>query len=393
MALDFQQVREQVTQLGEQAPLRERQLQDKREQAAILLNSYAEDIDSLRQKVQRVRRDYDATLRCALPVAEPLNSSMPQPQTPERATVLAADGSQINLDRHTEVEYCLVNVGAIEIKYSSKDPPVTSVSTHLFYDEQLYTPTGKITEATLALMRDVKERTMLADLAQNATPPVVTFTDGPMELWGVKGGGDTGTTFQQYLTSYLDGLERLSELGVITAGYVDKPGANLVTRLLEVISTPDTELAEIRRIHPFRGVSDIDLYRDILAPGERSAVFAIQSHSAGNYKGGLELHFFYLNVGRPGKPWLARVEIPAWVLEQPERLDILQAILVDQCRVMGGRSYPYVLHRAHETALVSQQEKEQVTQMIASELQKRGLSPLGQSGKQAAKELAGRTRY
>jgi hypothetical protein len=195
------------------------------------------------------------------------------------------------------------------------------------------------------------------------------------------------------LTSYLDGLERLSELGVITAGYVDKPGANLVTRLLEVISTPDTELAEIRRIHPFRGVSDIDLYRDILAPGERSAVFAIQSHSAGNYKGGLELHFFYLNVGRPGKPSLARVEIPAWVLEQPERLDILQAILVDQCRVMGGRSYPYVLHRAHETALVSQQEKEQVTQMIASELQKRGLSPLGQSGKQAAKELAGRTRY
>jgi hypothetical protein len=263
----------------------------------------------------------------------------------------------------------------------------------LFYDEQLYTTTGKITEATLALMRDVYERDMLAELAQDASPPVITLTDGPMELWGVKGGSESATSFQQYLGKYLESLKKLSELGVATAGYVDKPGANLVTRTLEVAGIAEADLAEVKKTHPFRGVSDIDLYKDILASGERSAVFAIQSHSARNYKDGLALHFFYLNVGKPANPWLARVEIPAWVLGHPEMLDNLHAVLVDQCRVLGGRAFPYVLHRAHETAVVSQQEKGQVTQMIISELRKRGLSPLGQSAKQATKELAGRRRY
>jgi hypothetical protein len=393
MALDFQQVRQQITQLGEAAPQRKKLLQDKREQAESLLVGYAEEIDLLRQKVLRVSRDYDLTLRCALPVAEPLNTHISQGPTPAQASVLAADGSQINLDRHEQVEYCLVNVGGIELKYGSQEPPVTTVNTHLFYDEQLYTTTGKITEATLALMRDVYERDMLAELAQDASPPVITLTDGPMELWGVKGGSESATSFQQYLEKYLESLKKLSELGVATAGYVDKPGANLVTRTLEVAGIAEADLAEVKKTHPFRGVSDIDLYKDILASGERSAVFAIQSHSARNYKDGLALHFFYLNVGKPANPWLARVEIPAWVLGHPEMLDNLHAVLVDQCRVLGGRAFPYVLHRAHETAVVSQQEKGQVTQMIISELRKRGLSPLGQSAKQATKELAGRRRY
>ena len=59
---------------------------------------------------------------------------------------------------------------------------------------------------------------------------------------------------------------------------------------------------------------------------------------------------------------------------------------------MGPRPYPYLLHRAHEVALVSLQEKEQVTQMIARELHQRGV-PVGQrSYKQSAKALPGRRR-
>ena len=54
------------------------------------------------------------------------------------------------------------------------------------------------------------------------------------------------------------------------------------------------------------------------------------------------------------------------------RLDSLQAVLVDQCRILGTRPYPYLLHRAHETAVVSLEEKEQVTQMIVLELRNAG---------------------
>jgi hypothetical protein len=140
-------------------------------------------------------------------------------------------------------------------------------------------------------------------------------------------------------------------------------------------------------------VTDIALYRDILESGERSPVFALQSQSAKSYEGPLALHFFYLNVGQPGRPYLARVDIPAWVAENPESLDILHAALIDQCRVMGVRPYPYLLHRAHETAVVKLQEKEQVTLMIAQELRERGLTVGGRSSKQSAKQAGGRARH
>ena len=74
-------------------------------------------------------------------------------------------------------------------------------------------------------------------------------------------------------------------------------------------------------------------------------------------------------------------------------LDNLHAVLVEQCRIMGQWSYPYLLHRAHETAVVSFQEKEQVTLMITQEPRRRGVEVGELSDKQAAKDLQGRTRY
>ena len=66
MALDYQQVREQVKRLGENAPLRERHLNDLRKQAKDWLEESAADLDGLRHKVQLVARNYDPSLRCAL---------------------------------------------------------------------------------------------------------------------------------------------------------------------------------------------------------------------------------------------------------------------------------------------------------------------------------------
>jgi hypothetical protein len=75
-------------------------------------------------------------------------------------------------------------------------------------------------------------------------------------------------------------------------------------------------------------------------------------------------------------------------------LDNLHAVLVSQCEMIGVRRYPYLLHRAHETAVVSMEDKEQVTQMIVHELRKRGLEVAGQSAKQYNKDVSGtRTRY
>jgi NurA domain len=384
MSVDFQQVRQQVIELGEAALGSVEQNRRLLEEAQQLLHEHALDHDALRRKVERVVQAYDSNLRCALPLREALDQSYPLPPVPEQATVLAADGSQIAPSRHEAFEYAMINVGAIQMNLGTPQAPLLKVESRLLYDKQI----EDLTDATLALLRDLSERRLLAELAEELPPGAITFTDGQMELWlGEAGGRDERSLFQQSLLEYKQVLQQLCACQVSAAGYVDRPAGRSVIRLLEVAQMPEVELPEIRRHKPFRGLRDLHLFRGLLRPGERSAVFEIQSPSSSFYAGELGLHFFYLNVGREGRDSLARVEVPRWVVDQPAMLNDLHAVLVQQCRVMGARPYPYLLHRAHETALVTLQEKEQVTQMVLRELRTRGIEVDEKSNKQLAKDL------
>lgn len=396
MTLDFQQVQVQVREMGKSAPKRQEELRNKRDEALALLKNYAGEIEVLRSKVQDAMRR-DPSLRCALPVSlpdgtpQPLDGHYPLPPLPAQATILAADGSQINLDRHAEVEYGLVNVGAIQMRLGSPQPPITFTRSELLHGEQL----ENLTVASLALKRDLEERSILLELAKNAPSPVITFTDGPMELWGSieATSAEQVSEYQQSLKQYLDVLEQLCNLGAITAGYVDRPHSNPVIRLLEVATATPEDLDKLRDFHPLRGVSDRYIYDKTILPGERSSVFTMQSQASKYYAGNKALHFFYLNVGRPGHPDLARVDVPAWVIWDQAWLDSLHAVLVDQCRILGPKPYPYLLTRAHETAVVTHQESDQVTNMIMLELRRRGVPVEGISNKQASKKYSGRTRH
>jgi hypothetical protein len=106
------------------------------------------------------------------------------------------------------------------------------------------------------------------------------------------------------------------------------------------------------------------------------------------YKGVLGLHFIYLNVGTDGHPYPVRVEIPKWVADDPQKLDNLHAALIQQCRVLGHKPYPYLLHRSHEVAVVSFDEKRQVEQMLSLELRKNNAEIGEQSGKQSTKNVS-----
>jgi hypothetical protein len=87
-----------------------------------------------------------------------------------------------------------------------------------------------------------------------------------------------------------------------------------------------------------------------------------------------------------------RVEIPKWVADDKEKLNLLHSVLVEQCRMMGSKPYPYLLHRAHETAVVKNEEKQQIEQLLAMELRKNNEDVDDGSYKQSAKDLQGRTR-
>jgi hypothetical protein len=104
------------------------------------------------------------------------------------------------------------------------------------------------------------------------------------------------------------------------------------------------------------------------------------------YREEIALHFFYLNVGDNEHPWPVRVEIPAWVAEDQNLLNLLHAALVDQCRQMGTRPFPYLLHRAHEIALVSYEDKRQIENWLAIEQRSMGWETDEDSAKRVSKE-------
>ena len=401
MALDFQQVYTKIKEIGATVQQRRKTLEERRAAARVLLNLHADDLEALRARVEAVKA-VDPAVRCALPFKEHLDAHIPSPGLPPNAILIAADGSQINPDRHGSIQFGLINVGAIILQLNSGNTPLIRTESELLFDDELFTANGSpLTDGIVALRRDLKERTKLYDLAaefDGDDTPIITVTDGPIELWGAKDGEDAGA-FQEILKTYKSVLSRLQERNVVTAGYVDKPGADLLVRLLELAEIPQEQMEKLREYHPLRGVHDRWLFgyqnRDfqLLAPGERSAVFTLQSKAEKDYKGVLALHFFYLNTGSEGHPWPVRVEIPRWVADDSARLGMLHAVLVAQCRMLGARPYPYLLHRAHETAVVSHDERDQVEQMLLRELREQGGEIDEGSNKQSAKDLPGKTSY
>jgi len=389
MTLNFQQVFDRIKQIGLGAQARQKSLDALRKDARALLEAWADKGAELRAKLERARQA-DSNLRCALPLDEHLDASHPAVAIKSTLTLLAADGSQILPDRHAALHYSLVNVGAIAMQPGSGQPPEVFTDSSLLFADELYTETGMVSEEAIEQRRDIAERKKLLELAPDYPAPVLALTDGPVELWGAKNSGEDD--YRKNLEIHKSVLSQLQAKGVIVAGYVDKPGADLVIRTLEIARfASDDEYKNIRKIHPLRGVSDPWLF-SFLPGGHRSAVFGLQSSSRAHYTGDLALHFFYLNVGELKHPSLVRVEFPKWVAEDANKLDLLHAALLQQCRVMGARPYPYILHRAHEIAVVKFEEKKQIEQMLDLELRKSGSEVDQESNKQSAKNLKGRSR-
>ena len=390
MPVNYQQIQENLKKIGQNAVAEQQRHKDRLARARALLQAYAERLSELEELRARATA-LSSGLRCAIPLAEPLTHHGPLPASGAPYVLLAADGSQINPDRHDQVEFAVINTGAIRILPGQPETPRETIHSELLYGDALQTESGPITEEIVAMRRDAGERTVLADLAAQERLPVVTLTDGQLELFREP---QQTKEFNRHFADFAAALRRLAALGAVTAGYVDKPRADLVVRLLELLELPPAELDQAGHSRPLRGVTDAALFHELLQPGERSAIFAIQSKSADRFDGELSLHFFYINVGRPGAPWLARVELPAWVAQSPELTDRLHIALLEQCRQLGSKPYPYALHRAHEVAVVRLEEKDQLLLMIVSELRRQGVEVEEVSHKQYQKTNSGsRTRY
>jgi hypothetical protein len=396
MPVDFLEISRQIAEKGLKAGEFLHAHLELRSKASYLLNQYSADIGLLQQLVQKAVAA-NSSLRCAVPVHESLTFSTGAEPVSYPYTVLAADGSQVNPSRHDQIEFGVINVGTYRMLPGQQEPPKEQIKSELLALDDLVTKEGfPIGEELVSLRRDLFERRILCEIASSEKNPVVALTDGPLELFREPRGEALNyqKEYTELLNIYLGTLETMADQNTAVAGYVDRPKSDLVVRLLELSLIQPDQTGSSGNNRALRGIADSELFSSILKPGERSAIFAIQSPALKIFTNRLALHFFYINTGYENHHSIARVEIPKWVAGNEQLMTLLHYALVYQCKIMGTRPYPYAVHRAHEVAVVSFDEKRKIMDMIAAEWYRQGMEVGYGSNKQAGKDISGaRKRY
>ncbi len=372
MPVNYEQLRNQMKTAGKTLKLRQDAFSRAADHYESRLRSEA-DSDSLRQRVEAALVLKPDT-RCAVSRDEAIDGSFPKPDLPPvQMRLLACDGSQITPSRHDEISFGLINTAAVEYIINSGLTPKIITRTELLDFNDLPS------EDMVGVRRDAAEKSFLAEIAadpERAGILTLALCDGPLELFSKT---PEIRDYEQYRKEYREALSALAAAKVPAVGYIDRPGSDPVLQMLDLL---DTEAGDTKA-----GANDSMVFSRLLAPMERSAVFGLHSAAVRELDEDLRTCFFYMNIGRPEHPYISRVEFPAWAADEMTA-GILHSVLIDQCRILGGHPYPFVLHRAHECAVVTYEEKEEVKGLLLREMAVSGLSLPEKSNKQIAKDLS-----
>ena len=373
MPVNYEQLRLQMKDAGKTLRLRHDAFSRAAKQYESQLRAEAGS-DDLRARVEGLLAS-KSELRCAIPGNEPIDTVHPLPPLPPvQIRLLACDGSQISPSRHDEISFGLINTAVVEFIVNSRKTPRIITRTKLLPFDDLPS------ENLLGVQRDAAEKRFLSEIAVEGSReiPVFALSDGPLELFT-----DTPEMKGQELlkAEYLEALTQLAAARIPAAGYIDRPRSDPVIRMLDLLRTGSAQEEK----NP--GADDAMIFSKLLASGERSAVFDMNSRLNRELSEELQLCFFYMNICRADHPYICRVELPAWAAAEADIVDLLHAVLIQQCSILGGHPYPFILHRAHESAVVTLAEKEEVKTLLLQEMAVNGLTPPEKSNKQIAKDL------
>jgi hypothetical protein len=335
--------------------------------AMAILGDRDTDLEKLKRKA--------AASKTSWLVAEPLerlDCHYPAPPSPDEFTVMATDGSQIDVDRHLSARCYIINIGSIILNYGSNPDAILESSPNLYSDDKdlaMMPPDGRGREqpvegALLGIKRGVEECSRLAKMAAelSAGTSALALVDGSLILWGLVSKDYPEFVIEELLDKgfirCLDDIRKLNkDRRVAIASYISFPRSTDVVNTLRVaicpneISDCDRFCAEIatgeRECDAVTGVRDRDLFSSLLADGERSALFISRSSIVEKRYGMHRIHFFYLRVDDE----IARIEIPQWVATDENLLNLTHSLVLDQCR--RGHGYPVALSEAHEQAVVT----------------------------------------
>ena len=402
MTLEFEKLTQDLEKMAAGTVRRQAQLQQMVAEYRQTLDQYAADWEMIETALVAAQKRSDPKFyRSARPFSqnEKMNTAVSTPPPPAAATIIATDGSQIMPDRHAAYLYYLINVGGIIYYHGSGIQPDVFSEPQIFYpgDTDAAIDDFNSSSGAVSIERDKAEIEMLAKKAvanRHGASPLLSIVDQRLLYWPI---GSAGIADNVAVSDWGEAMTAMHQAGSLLAGYIDRPGTSAVVTLLRsltAIDEPDFDWKSLGMRKATHGVTDTDIFKTILTPGQRSAVFTYISdpnHSFAAQDPANEVSFFYLNPGASGSQ-IARVDIPRWVAENPDDVAAVHALIISQCRVMGD--YPYVLARADEMAVVGRQDAAELNFMLDVIMQRHGISA-HITAKQGSKELArgGRTRH
>ena len=395
MALDLSKIVSQVVAMAARLKADNRQRQERLENALLVLGRQ-DDIERLREKINASR-----TTWLVAGLVDGLDRHYPAPPVPADFTVIASDGSHIDVDRHRSIRCYLINIGLVTLRYGTSPGAVLDSLPRLYAgDEDLVIAApgqrGReqpIEGALLGIKRGVDECRHLVELAAAlpADCPTLALLDGSLILWNLEAYADfvTEQLLDRGFLSCLEGMRNLNrEMKLALASYISYPRSTDVVNALRVAICPGETVdsdrcpeCETRECDALAGVRDRELFASLLESGERSALFISSSKIQQRY-GPHQVYFFYLKADDE----IARVEIPKWVADDNDLVNLAHALVLDQCR--RGHGYPVALSEAHEKAVVTGADAENFWRLVESSLVEEHLPITG-----SAKSRSKRTRW
>lgn len=384
MALEYSKVLPQVQKMGRALSYK---MQDISERGQRAFDEFVNlrDNAAIYERIQ-LARERDAGYRGAAPISidgEPLNARFELPPPPDKAIVIAVDGSQVYPDIHGAAFYYLTNIGRFTFYHGQNQLPQEYSEPILHYADSDIRDTYDqlITNATVNARRTIAEMQALATAAwshRDNEQLIVALSDGPLLFWLGRDVPESSRLEGDYHAA----LVHLHDAHTATfnrhqhntslAGYIDRPTSRFVVALLHLLSLNDEDVRRsvLQTPGDYEGLTDYWLFKWLLQPGERSALMIQQSPQNKNYRNlmgeSYEIVYFYLNVGRTGNPHLARVEMPMWVARSREAVNEIHTLMIQQCLMMGN--YPYALTRADEVAVIRSPDKAMLDELIRTEL-------------------------
>lgn len=327
-------------------------------------------------------------------VANPLDSlgdTFAVPPLPSGGyQVAASDGSNIPPDRHSPVRYCILNISKVVLAYGQNPMAALTSAAEMLYKEEDLSVDGKpLRGELLGALMAVRELQVLLETALALSAPRVALHDGTLILWPLQ--NETDMIRGRFIYPFRRALDGFLAERIPLLSYISYPSARDLCNALRVdLCDTDPSQCEAcesphRELCEFLGeLRDRELLQGVLRPGERTDLFATVSDVV-KYYGGHDIVFCYLDVGGE----IARVEMPKWVAEDEEALNLGLGVVLDQCALGGDvPPYPLALIEAHEAAVIDVGTREVVERLVEQEFARRGL-PYVRSGKDRSKRRRG----